>query len=82
LALRIGGQYLVLNDVDPAEVGRIEAQAQQTGLELIGVVPSDNRLREFSRQGQPLNQLAPDSSARRALREILEAALSPTAAAL
>jgi CO dehydrogenase nickel-insertion accessory protein CooC1 len=61
-------------------VDHIEAKAQQTGLELLGVVPSDSRLRELSRQGQPLSQLASDSSARVALREILEAALSPTAA--
>jgi CO dehydrogenase maturation factor len=81
LALRIGGQYLVLNDVDLAELGCLEAKAQRTGLELLGAVPSDSRLRQLSREGEPLTQLAPDSTARRALREILEAALSPTAAA-
>jgi CO dehydrogenase maturation factor len=82
LALRIGGQYLVLNDVDLAGVDHLEAKAQQTGLELLGVVPSDSRLRELSRKGEPLSQLAPDSSARMALREILETALSPASAAL
>jgi len=86
LALRIGGQYLVLNDLDVASEVVAQGQAlrlaQQTGLELLGVVPSDSRLRELSRQGQPLSQLAADSSARIALREILEAALSPAAAAL
>jgi CO dehydrogenase maturation factor len=81
LALRIGGQYLVLNDVDLTGVEHLEAKAQQTGLELIGLVPSDSRLRELSREGEPLSQLAPDSTARKALREILEAALSPAAAA-
>jgi CO dehydrogenase maturation factor len=80
LALRIGGQYLVFNDVDLADVGRIEAKAQRMGLELLGAVPSDARLRQLSRDGEPLTQLAPDSTARRALREILEAALSPAAA--
>jgi len=49
---------------------------------LVGVVPSDSRLRQLSREGEPLTQLAADSAARRAVREILEAALSPTAAAL
>jgi CO dehydrogenase maturation factor len=84
LALRIGGQYLVLNDLDVASgvvaQGQALRLAQPTGLELLGVVPSDSRLRELSREGEPLSQLAPDSTARRALREILEAALSPTAA--
>jgi CO dehydrogenase maturation factor len=82
LALRIGGQYLVLNDVDLADVDRLQAQVQRTGLELLGVVPSDSRLRQLSREGETLTKLAPDSAARRALRDILEAALSPTAAAL
>jgi CO dehydrogenase maturation factor len=82
LALRIGRQYLVLNDVDLTDEARIKAKAQRTGLELLGVVPSDSRLRQLSREGEPLTQLAADSAARRALREILEAALSPTAAAL
>jgi CO dehydrogenase maturation factor len=82
LALRIGGQYLVLNDVDLTDEARIKAKAQRTGLELLGVVPSDSRLRQLSREGEPLSQLAADSAARKALREILEAALSPTAAAL
>jgi len=79
LALRIGRQYLVLNDVDPDEMSLAEVAAQRTGLDLLGVVPSDNRLRRLSRQGEPLTRLAPDSNARSALREILEAVLSATA---
>ncbi len=82
LALRIGAQYLVLNDVDPGDTARIEAKAKQTGLKLLGVVPSDDRLRKLSREGEPLTQLAPDSAARAALREMLEAVLSPTTAAV
>jgi len=82
LALRIEGQYLVLNDVDAEEEvggrGRASVLAEQTGLELLGVVPSDSRLRQLSRAGDPLSQLAHDSPARAALRAILEKALSPT----
>jgi len=103
LALRIGGQYLVLNDMELAEVGDVapgfsparaalkggatpheallEAQAQRTGLELLGVVPSDARLRELSLAGEALSELAPDSPARRAMRDIVEAALAPAPAA-
>jgi len=83
LALRIGGQYLVLNDVAAAggrDNGDVPLLAQQTGLKLLGVVPSDSRLRELSCMAEPVSQLAPDSPARRALRELLEAALSPSAA--
>ena len=39
LALRIGEQYLVLNDVDLTDEALIKAKAQRTGLELLGVVP-------------------------------------------
>jgi CO dehydrogenase maturation factor len=83
LALRIGGQYLVLNDMgtDAGMGGHAPLLAQQTGLELLGVVPSDARLRELSLAGEPLTQLPPDSAARRALRDIVEAALAPVAAA-
>jgi len=81
LALRIGEQYLVLNDFDGGSQagadGRAPQFARQTGLELLGVVPSDRRLRELSLGGEPLSQLAPDSQARCAMREIVEAALAP-----
>jgi len=82
LALRIGEQFLVLNDVSVTDQAWIEERAQRTGLKLLGVVPSDGGLRQLSLQGEALSQLAPDSTARRALREILEAALSPAAATL
>jgi CO dehydrogenase maturation factor len=81
LALRIGEQYLVLNDVDVTDQAWIDERARRTGLRLLGVVPSDSRLRQLSLQGEPLSQLAPDATARRALREILEKALSPAVAA-
>jgi CO dehydrogenase maturation factor len=92
LALRIGQEYLVLNDVAleavPAVASDVApcfspaavALAQQTGLNLLGVVPSDPRVREVSFRGQPVSQLGPDSPARRALREIVEAALAPKVA--
>jgi CO dehydrogenase maturation factor len=82
LALRIGEQFLVLNDVSVTDQAWIEERVQRTGLKLLGVVPSDDRLRQLSLEGQPLSYLASDSTARKALREILRAALSPAAPAL
>ena len=79
LPLRIGKRYLVLNDVEGAEAARIAGKVQETGLEVLGVVPPDCRLRQFSREGEPLTRLPADSEARRAVREILEAALSQAA---
>lgn len=83
LALRIGRQYLVLNDAtDADDEAWCAEQARRTGLELLGIVPSDAMLRERSRRGEPLTGLAEDSGARKAVRAILEAALLRTAFAL
>jgi len=76
LALRIAKQYLVLNDVNGGDEARIEEKSQQTGLELLGVIPSDSLLRQLSRQGEPLAHLAADSEARRGIRRLLGSALS------
>lgn len=83
LALRIGRQYLVLNDaLDAGDEAWCAEQAHQTGLELLGVVPADPALRECSRRGEPLTGLTGDSAARKAVRTILEAALLRMAPAL
>jgi CO dehydrogenase maturation factor len=80
LALRIGGQYLVLNDaMDSGDAAWCAEQARLTGLELLGVVPTDEALRECSRRAQPVTVLPEDSPARLAARTILEGALSGTA---
>jgi CO dehydrogenase maturation factor len=80
LPLRIGQRYLLLNDVEGAEAARIGEKARPAGLELLGVVPSDGRLRQLSREGEPVTRLPADSDARRAMRAILTAALSQTIA--
>lgn len=82
LALRIGQQYLVLNNVENHDGASFAAQAKQTGLELLGVVPSDGHLQHLSQKGESLTRLSEDSAARTAVRQILKAALSRTAPAL
>ena len=83
LALRIGRQYLVLNDaMDADDETWCAEQARQTGLELLGIVPTDSALRQCSRRGEPLTDLAENSAARKAVRNILETALLRTAPAL
>jgi len=76
LALRIGKEYLVLNDINGSDEIRIREAAQKAGLELLGVIPSDSRLRQLSLQGEPVARLAADSEARQGVRRILEMALS------
>ena len=83
LALRIGRRYLVLNDaIDSGDAAWCAEQAHQTGLELLGVVPTDEAFRDASRRGQPLMVLPEDSPARVAARTILEGALSGKAPAM
>lgn len=83
LALRIGRQYLVLNDATDAGNGDWAGeQARRIGLELLGLVPSDEALRRCSRRGEPLTGLPADSAVRLAVRNMLETALPRTAAAL
>jgi len=83
LALRIGRQYLVLNDaVDADDQIRCKEQARQLGLDLLGTVPADPGLRQCSRRGEPLTGLGADSAARRAVRQLLETALMKSASAL
>ncbi len=83
LALRIGRRYLVLNDaMDSGDGAWCAEQARLTGLELLGVIPTDEALRERSRRGEPLTGLPEDSPARAAARTILEAALPGTAPVL
>ena len=77
LPLRIGRQYLVLNDVaEDDEDTRRQAQARFANLELLGTVPTDAGVRECSRRGEPLTGLAPDSAARAAVRSMLNKALA------
>jgi CO dehydrogenase maturation factor len=77
LPLRIGRQYLVLNDVadDDEETPR-QAQARFANLELLGTVPTDPGVRACSRKGEPLTGLGADSAARLAVRSMLNKALS------
>lgn len=81
LALRISRRFLVLNDVEAVDGVWLDGQVRQRGLELLGVIPSDGLLRRFSRRGEPLSQLPEDSVARKAMREVLDAALSQMAPA-
>jgi CO dehydrogenase maturation factor len=83
LALRLGRQYLVLNDaVDSGDEAWCAEQARLTGLDLLGVVPTDDALNQCSRRGQSLSELPEDSPAREAARAILEGAISGKAPAL
>lgn len=76
LELRIGKRFLVLNRVsdDSFELGReaLRQRVAQTGLTLIGEIPTDEAVLSLSLQGKPLGELPASSPARLAVKEILE----------
>ena len=77
LPLRIGRQYLVLNDVaahDDETVRRV--QERFGNLELLGTVPTDPGVRACSLRGESLAGLGAESLARLAVKSMLDKALS------
>ncbi len=73
LQLRIHKRFLVLNHVsDGAQLQRVLDKIAQTGLALIGEIPTDEVLMRLSFAGQPLSELPQDSPAKLAAKAIVE----------
>jgi len=68
LGLVTGKTWLVLNRVD----GACETVQDATGLDLLGCVPDDQRIREIELRGEPLLSLPDDSQAVRAMDAMLD----------
>jgi CO dehydrogenase maturation factor len=77
LQLRIRERFLALNNVSDSLRTRLGSEAfreklAQTGLALIGEIPTDEALWSLSLEGKPLSALPLDSPARLAVKEIVE----------
>ncbi len=72
LQLRIRKRFLALNTVSDTLRARLGDRLAQTGLVLIGEIPTDERLLSLSLEGQPLSELPASSPARLAVKAILE----------
>ncbi len=75
LQLRIRKRFLALNNV--SDRARLETESfreklEQTGLALIGEIPTDETLLSLSLDGKPLSELPPTSPAKRAVQAIIE----------
>jgi CO dehydrogenase maturation factor len=79
LALRVGRQFIVLNNTGQDDRDALD-RAGRTPVEVLGTIPHDEEMRRLSRKGEPLTRLPEDSPARRAAGKILEAALRDGAA--
>lgn len=77
LQLRIRKRFLALNNVSESMRARLGTESfreklAQTGLALIGEIPTDETLWSLSLEGKPLNELPSTSPAKLAVHEILE----------
>ncbi len=76
LQINVGEAHLLLNRVDGEPHEAILDEIEKTGLNLLGTVPLDDRLMQYSLEGRSLLELPEDSPALsavgRALNEVIE----------
>jgi len=70
LNITIGKVYLVLNELRDDIPDSIKDQIAQEGLDLIGVIPTENLIENYAVQGRSLLELPGDSTAFKAVIEI------------
>jgi CO dehydrogenase maturation factor len=75
LKLEIKKMALVVTRVRNGLPANLRTLADEANLEVAGVIPEDEMVREFDEEGKALSALPEDSSARRAVNEILDAYL-------
>lgn len=68
----VGKYYLVLSRLRGALAGTLEEEIAGLDIELAGVIPDDPEVARFDQEGLPLIDLGEDSTARRAVRAIME----------
>jgi len=72
LGLRVGGRYLVLNDVPGEPSPEAAEEMARLGLPMIGRVPHNTEVARLARAGRPLGELSSRSPARTAVAGVLE----------
>ncbi|HMK54757.1 MAG TPA: AAA family ATPase [Methanobacteriaceae archaeon] len=67
--------YLILNRVKPEMESEVIKRAQETGLEIVGVIHEDDEVALFDLEGKPLVELSDDSNTVKAVSRILTSIL-------
>lgn len=75
LDLHVAQRFLVINNVNGTDRGRLDEHVAKTGLELLGVIPRDEGVLELSWAGASLMSLPDDAPALATARELLASAL-------
>ena len=71
LEIRFKGLYLIANRTSPENEEKIKENAKEMGLEVIGTIPEDEKVKEFDFEGRPLIELE-DSKVLNATEKILQ----------
>ncbi len=71
LEINFKGLYLIANRTSPENEEKIKENAKEMGLEVIGTIPEDEKVREFDFEGRPLMELD-DSKALNAVEKIVK----------
>jgi CO dehydrogenase maturation factor len=75
IGMKYDRMYVVANKVTDETRDRVVKNASELGLEVIGTVPYDPQLAEIDLEGKPLIELPANSTAVKAVAEIVEALL-------
>jgi CO dehydrogenase maturation factor len=80
LKLNIKRMAMVVSRVRNGLPDNLRALAEESNLEIAGVVPDDDMVREYDEKGDAISELPPESPARRGVEEILAAYMRPAGA--
>ena len=69
---KVKSVYLILTKATTKDVESLREEIEKTGLKLAGIVPFDQLITEYDVKGRPLFELPEDSSAVKAIYEILD----------
>lgn len=75
MEIGVGRFFLVLSRMRGPLEGPLAEEVHRLDIDLAGVIPDDAEVARFDAEGLPLIDLGPDSTARTAVREIMQAVL-------
>ena len=72
LSLRVGQKLFIINQAKKDQYEALKKISEEYGLELIGIIPEDNKVREFDLEGRPTTELDMESDALKTAYGIFE----------
>ncbi len=72
LKITVGKQFLVLSRAGSEDSSKLSSPIKDVGMEFLGMIPEDELIHEYDREGKPLIELPADSKAVKAVKDIVE----------